>query len=150
MGELNRHTTVEEMPGTTPTLPTDDETADDLIIAEDKIEKIGNAVSDNSFEKLSKELPEVESEVALQVSGEDQVKTYSNLGFEVEDERMEACTNTHETINKETDVESNIQLEEAHQVESKNVVEIEDLVSIVNTFDKKKQYGETESSEYAK
>merc|ERR1712221_958 len=51
--ELNRQKTFEEMPGNTPTLPT-----------EDKNEKRGNAVSDlNRFEKLSKELPEVRSEV---------------------------------------------------------------------------------------
>ena len=129
------HTTVEETPGTTSTLPTDDEKADDLIIAEYKIEERGNAVSDlNSFEKLSKELPEVESEVALQVSGEDQMKTYSNLGFEVEDQRTDSNANTKKTLNKETDFESNIQLEDAHQVESKNVVEFEDLVSIVENW----------------
>ena len=148
--ELNRQKTFEEIPGNTPTLPTEDKEADDPIFAEDKIEKRGNAVSDlNSFEKLSKELPEVGSEVVLQVSGKDQMKTYSNLGFEVEDQRTDANANTKKTLNKETDFESNIQLEDAHQVESKNVVEFEDLVSIVENFDKKKQYEETEGSEYA-
>ena len=164
--EPNRQINVEERHIDTPPLLTVEEEADDLVLAEDELEKCeiilenSRNVSDQiSLHELNKVTPEVESEATVHVN---EVLMQANANFEAEDKLIEeqasedeilfdeACVTNDKTSNQETEDESNSQPDETAQVPTKSDTEVVDvvsestsedspqeLVSIVDNFGKK-------------